>query len=197
MTRYDRDNGIVNVVVGFAPLRPAEFVIIGIGSSAKDPSYAAFVSRRYRIRTGRYALRVAWDGQVVKGVTRVRGLAQLTELMNVHQGGDPASSQVIVGKTKFEPVTLERAVTPHDDAFETWADAIRASGPGGGTPPPRKDVRIELHDGERRQTIAWLLKGALPVKFQAPDFNTAGNDVAMEELTLAYESLAREDDPPA
>ena len=66
---------------------------------------------------------------------------------------------------------------------------------GGGTPPPRKDVRIELYDGERRQTIAWLLKRALPVKFRAPDFNAAGNDVAMEELTLAYESLAREDDP--
>jgi phage tail-like protein len=101
---------------------------------------------------------------------------------------------VIVGQTKFEPVTLERAVT-QDDAFETWADAIRASGPGGGTPPPRKDVRIELYDGERRQTIAWLLKRALPVKFQAPDFNAAGGDVAMEELTLAYESLTREDDP--
>ena len=195
-TRYDRDNGIVNVVVGFAPLRPAEFVIIGIGSSAKDPSHAAFVSRRYRIRTGRYTLRVAWDGQVIKGVCRVRGLAQLTELTTVHQGGDPASSQVIVGQTKFEPVTLERAVT-QDDAFETWADAIRASGPGGGTPPPRKDVRIELYDGERRQTIAWLLKRALPIKFQAPDFNAAGDDVAMEELTLAYESLAREDDPLA
>ena len=197
MTQHELDQGIVNVVVGFAPLRPGEFVIIGIGSSAQDPSHTGFVSRRYRIHTGRYTLQVAWDGQVVKGVTRVRGLAQLTELTTVQQGGDPASSQVIVGKTRFDPVTLERAVTPHDDAFETWADAIRASGPGGGTPPPRKDVRIELHDGERRQTIAWLLKGALPVKFQAPDFNTAGNDVAMEELTLAYESLAREDDPPA
>jgi hypothetical protein len=54
---------------------------------------------------------------------------------------------------------------------------------------------LGIHDGERRQTIAWLLKGALPVKFQAPDFNTAGHDVAMEELTLAYESLAREDAP--
>jgi len=193
-TRYDLDQGVVNVVVGFAPLRPAEFVIIGFGSSFKDQASARFMSRRLRIRTGRYTLRVSWDGQVIKGVCRVRGLAQLTELTTVHQGGDPASSQVIVGQTKFEPVTLERAVT-QDDAFETWAGAIRASGPGGATPPPRKDVRIELYDGERRQTIAWLLKGALPVKFQAPDLNAAGNDSAMEELTLAYESLAREDDP--
>jgi len=29
-TQYDIDRGIVNVLVGFAPLKPAEFVVIGI-----------------------------------------------------------------------------------------------------------------------------------------------------------------------
>ncbi|GLR87946.1 phage tail sheath C-terminal domain-containing protein [Bradyrhizobium iriomotense] len=29
-TQNDRDNGIVNIIVGFAPLKPAEFVVIGI-----------------------------------------------------------------------------------------------------------------------------------------------------------------------
>ncbi len=194
MTQRDIDQGVVILVVGVAPLRPAEFVIIGIGNFAKDESCASFVSRRYRIRTGRYKLRVMWDGHVVVGVTRVRGLAQLTELTTVHEGGDPNSSHQIVGRTTLEPVTLERAVS-HDDAFETWADAMRDSGAGGGAPPPRKDVRIELHDGERRETIAWRLKGALPVKFQAPDFNAASSDVAMEELTLVYEGLERDDEP--
>jgi phage tail sheath protein FI len=31
MTQDDIDNGRVNIVVGFAPLQPAEFVIIKIG----------------------------------------------------------------------------------------------------------------------------------------------------------------------
>jgi len=52
---------------------------------------------------------------------------------------------------------------------------------------PRKDVRIELHDRERRLTVAWVLKGALPVKIEAPDLNADSNDVAIEQLTLAYE----------
>ena len=30
MTQNDIDNGIVNIVIGFAPLKPAEFVIIKI-----------------------------------------------------------------------------------------------------------------------------------------------------------------------
>ena len=34
MTQSDIDAGIVNVVVGFAPLRPAEFVVLRIGLRA-------------------------------------------------------------------------------------------------------------------------------------------------------------------
>lgn len=69
------------------------------------------------------------------------------------------------------------------------------TGPRGGQ-PPRKDVRIELHDHERRLIAAWLLKNAMPVKYEAPDINAAGTDVAIETLTLAHEGLARADDPP-
>jgi hypothetical protein len=41
-----------------------------------------------------------------------------------------------------------------------------------------------------------VLKRALPVKFEAPDLNGASNDVAIEELTLAYEGLELDHDPP-
>jgi uncharacterized protein len=183
--------GIVNLVVGFAPLRPAEFVIIGIGSFAKDQPCASFISRHYRIRAARYTLRVMWDGETIAGVRRVRGLGQLTELVTVRDGGDPNASRVIVGPTKFEPVTIERGIT-RDTAFEKWAQAMQQ----GAGPPPRKDVRIELHDGERRLTVAWVLKRALPIKFEAPDLNAASNDVAIEQLTLAYEGLELDDDDP-
>jgi uncharacterized protein len=190
MTQQDIDRGIANLVVGFAPLRPAEFVIIGIGSSGKAHASASFVLRHYCIHTARYSLRVEWDGEQIAGVRRVRGLGQLTELVTVHDGSDPNVSRVIVGPTKFEPVTIERGIT-HDDAFEKWAQAMQQ----GAGPTPRKDVRIELHDNERRITVAWVLRGALPIKLEAPDLNAAGNDVAIEQLTLAYEGLER-DDPP-
>ncbi len=191
MTQQDIDQGTVKLVVGFAPLRPAEFVIIGIGSFATDQPCASFVSRHYCIRAARYALRVMWDGEAIAGVRRVRGLGQLTELVSVRDGGDPNASRVVVGPTKFEPVTIARGITC-DDAFEKWAQAMQQ----GAAPAPRKDVRIELHDGERPLTVAWVLKRALPVKFEAPDLNAASNDVAIEELTLAYEGLELDHDPP-
>lgn len=36
-TQYDIDRGIVNILVGFAPLKPAEFVVIGIQQKASSP----------------------------------------------------------------------------------------------------------------------------------------------------------------
>src|SRR6201982_1204823 len=171
MTQQDIDQGILILVIGVALLKPAEFVIIGIGSRAQDQPCASFLSRHYRIRTARYAPRVMWDGGSIAGVRRVRGLGQLTELMSVREGGDPNASRVVVGPTKFEPVTIERGI-PRDDALKKWAQAMR-QGAGGA---PRKDVRIELHDGERRLTVAWVLKGALPAKIEAPDLNAGSND---------------------
>src|SRR5262249_56228963 len=56
MTQQDIDQGTVKLVVGFAPLRPAEFVIIGIGSLAKDQPCASFVSRHYPIPAPPYPL---------------------------------------------------------------------------------------------------------------------------------------------
>ena len=35
-TQSDIDQGIVNIVIGFAPLKPAEFVVIRIGQMAQD-----------------------------------------------------------------------------------------------------------------------------------------------------------------
>jgi hypothetical protein len=36
-TQTDIDNGVVNIVVGFAPLKPAEFVVIQIQQIAQQP----------------------------------------------------------------------------------------------------------------------------------------------------------------
>src|SRR5262249_20544085 len=118
-------------------------------------------------------------------------LGQLTELVSVRDGGDPNAARVVVGPTKFEPVTIERGIT-RDDAFEKWAQAVQQ----GAASAPRKDVRIELHDRERRPTGAWGPKRALPVKCGPPDLKATSKEVAIEELTLAYEGLELDHDPP-
>jgi phage tail sheath protein FI len=37
-TQQDIDNGVVNILVGFAPLKPAEFVIIKLSQMVNQPA---------------------------------------------------------------------------------------------------------------------------------------------------------------
>ena len=60
----------------------------------------------------------------------------------------------------------------------------------------RKDVRIELHDAGGQMTATRRLTSALLVKYAAPGLNAAGNNIAIGEITLAHERLARDDAPP-
>ena len=190
MTQQDLDQGILNVVVGFAPLRPAEFVIIRIGLWTSQHAHADAVAHNCQLRGGRYVLRVIFDGHEIPGVSRVRGIGQLTELITVHDGSDPSSSHAIVGRTKFERITIERGFT-EDNAFATWARRMQQ---GGGPPTPQeRPDRVRYF--WQQLTFGWNISGAVPVKYAVSDLNACGNDVAIEEITLDHDGLHRDEDP--
>ena len=64
-----------------------------------------------------FKFRVKWDGRYVAGVSKVSALKRSTEVVEHREGGDPSTSRKSPGRTKFEPITLERGVT-HDTEFE-------------------------------------------------------------------------------
>jgi len=185
-TQLDIDLGRLNLIVGFAPLKPAEFVVISLGSLLAHEEAMRFLSRYVTIDVGRYGLSVMWDGQEVAGVAGIRGLSQLTELVSRRDGADPNGTHIAAGRTKYDPITLTRGLG-QDEAFAAWAKLVGA----GGSAAVSKDVRIEIYDRARRRKFAWRLIGALPVKHDVPEF-TMGSDTATEELVLAYERLERE-----
>jgi phage tail-like protein len=81
-------------------------------------------------------------------------------------------------------VTLKRGAI---DATElhAWLAALRD-----GTPSAIRTVRITLTSEDHihaRQT--WTLRGARIVKYVSGPFNAKATDVAIEELTLSYDSI--------
>src|SRR6266545_3014220 len=79
-----------------------------------------------------FKFRVKWDGKYVAGVSRVSALRRSTEAVALREGGEPSTSRISPGLTKFESITLKRGVT-HDTAFEDWANQVWRPGaaPGG------------------------------------------------------------------
>jgi phage tail-like protein len=107
-----------------------------------------------------------------------------------YRNGNEAENAVrkITGLNKATDVTLKRGVIGSGRLY-TWLHAIR-----NGDEDQLKTVRITLKSEDHNTTVAtWVLKRARIIKYVSGPFNAKGTDVAMEELTLAYERLEMED----
>lgn len=98
------------------------------------------------------------------------------------EGGVNDQQRVRLGHAEFADVTLKRGVTDHA-GFWNWASQVFTEGDS------RRNVNILVFNptGEIRQS--WTLIGAIPVSWKVPALQANGNNVLIEELTLAYEGL--------
>ena len=109
-TQSDINRGIVNIVVGFAPLKPAEFVVIKIQQIAGQIAdlRRSDVMAQFSVNAQRFdpyknfKFRVKWDGRYVAGVSKVSALKRTTEVVKHREGGDPSSSRKSPGRTEYE-----------------------------------------------------------------------------------------------
>src|SRR5439155_26246455 len=87
-----------------------------------------------------FKFKIKWDGKYVAGVSKISSLKRTTEVVKHREGGDASSSRKSPGRTEYDAITLERAVT-HDDAFEQWASKVALQGDGLGKEVALKDLR--------------------------------------------------------
>jgi phage tail-like protein len=84
-------------------------------------------------------------------------------------------------------VTLRRGIIGSLNLYQ-WIDQIRNGDPGS-----YRNVVIHLQNEDHTATVmSWKLFRARIVKHTSGPLNAKGTDVAMEELTLAYERLEME-----
>jgi phage tail-like protein len=143
-----------------------------------------------------FKFRVKWDGRYVAGVCKVSPLKRTTEVVKHREGGDPSSSRKSVGRTEFEPVTLERGVT-HDLEFLKWANKVWNFGAGLGSEVSlkdfRKDVILEVYNEAGQLAIAYKLFRCWVSEYQAlPDLDANANAVAIEHIKLENEGWERD-----
>jgi len=102
-------------------------------------------------------------------------------------GNDRTNSvRKIAGLTKVADVTLRRGIIGSLSLYK-WIAAVRDGDQS------VRPVRIMLQSEDRTQVgMTWILLRARIVKHVSGPLNAKGTDVAMEELTLAYERLELE-----
>ena len=147
-----------------------------------------------------FKFRVKWDGQYVAGVSKVSALKRTTEVVEHREGGDPSTSRKSPGRTKYDPITLERGVT-HDLRFLQWANAVWNYGAGLGAETAlkcfRKDIIIEVYNESGQLALAYKVYRCWVSEFQAlPDLDANANAVAIQSIKVENEGWERDADVP-
>jgi phage tail-like protein len=90
----------------------------------------------------------------------------------------------ITGLHKVADVTLKRGLIGSLSLYQ-WLDDVR-----NGNQSALRTVTIQLQSEDHTEVVmTWRLVRARIIKHTSGPFNAKGTDVAMEELTLAYERL--------
>ena len=99
----------------------------------------------------------------------------------------PNEVRKLTGLARYPDVTLRRGLIGSLDLYK-WLNQIR-NGDAGAV----RSVLIQLQNEDHTQIVmTWKLIRARIVKHVSGPLNAQGTDVAMEELTLAYERLEQE-----
>jgi phage tail-like protein len=131
-------------------------------------------------------------------VSKITALKRTTEVVEHREGGDPSSSRKSPGRTKYEPITLERGVT-HDPEFEKWANKVWNYGSGLGAEVSLKDFRrnvlIDLYNEAGQVVQRYKVYRCWVSEFQSlPDLDANANAVAIQSIKLENEGWERDYD---
>ncbi|TYT23829.1 phage tail protein [Luteimonas viscosa] len=145
-----------------------------------------------------FKFRLKWDGRYVAGISKCSALKRSTEVVEHREGGDPSTSRKSPGRSKYEPLTLERGVT-HDPEFEKWANKIWNYGSGLGAEVSlrdfRKDLILEVYNEAGQLVLAYRIYRCWVSEYQAlPDLDANANAVAIQTLKLENEGWERDYD---
>jgi phage tail-like protein len=122
-------------------------------------------------------------------VSKVGALKRSSEVIEYKSGGD----QIIrkgLGRTKYEPITLERGLTEDQD-FVTWANysqVLDKGSPSQSLKNLRQEVRIDLLSEQGKPVWRFFIHRCWVSEYQAlPDLDAGANAVAIEHIKLENE----------
>jgi len=126
----------------------------------------------------------------VAAVSKVTGgFKRSSDVIEYKEGGN-ALIRKGLGRTKYDPITLERGVT-HDKDFEDWANAAQVldkGAPSQSLKNLRKEIHIELLNEEGQPVHRYIVHRCWVSEYQAlSDLDAGGNAIVLEHIKLENE----------
>ena len=114
----------------------------------------------------------------------VTGLDSESRIIEYRHGDSPTFSLIKTpGLGKVGTVTMKKGTFANDDKFWQWYNEIKMN------TIERRTVVISLLDEEGAPRMTWTLNNAWPTKITGTELKSEGNEVAVESIEMAYETL--------
>jgi phage tail-like protein len=151
--------------------------------------FSVNINRFDPYKTFRFLVYFEQSTTAVAGVSKVSGLKRSSDPIEYREGGNAIILKGL-GRTKYEPITLERGLT-HDPDFRVWADAAQKLDKGAPTTSLkalRKELRIELLNEAGQPVHRFLVHRCWVSEYQAlSDLDAGANAIAIEHIKLEHE----------
>jgi phage tail-like protein len=119
------------------------------------------------------------------GFQECSGISMSVDVIEYRNGNEKENNpRKLTGLARVSDVTLKRGIIGSLGLYK-WIDDIR-----NGNPAALRTVVIQLQNEDHTVVVmTWKLLRARIIKHTSGPLNAKGTDVAMEEITLAYERL--------
>jgi len=143
-----------------------------------------------KLKSAHFAVTITGEEALLRaGFNQCSGLGVGLQTHTVEETGSDTQSQFPL-RVINRPVTLIRGLDIQGFFFR-WLQQAKEWEPD--RPDYRKDVTIyqlqRINDNAAVARRAWDLFGAFPLEWKGPTFNSMGDDLAFEEVTLHYASI--------
>ena len=130
----------------------------------------------------------------VAAVSKVSAIKRMADVIEYKEGGNAIILKGL-GRTKYDPITLERGVTQDPDFinFANYAQVLNQGAPSTSLAKLRQEIAITLLNEEAQPVIRYLVHRCWVSEFQAlPDLDAGANAIAIEHIKLENEGWERD-----
>lgn len=153
------------------------------------PIFSVNTSRYDPYKSYRFLVYFGQSTTPVAAVSKVTALKRSADVIDYKEGGNAIILKGL-GRTKYEPITLERGITQDTD-FITWADTTQVldqGSPSTSLKNLRREIRIQLLNEGGQPVHGYIVHRAWVSEFQAlPDLDAGASAVALEHIKLENE----------
>jgi phage tail-like protein len=125
----------------------------------------------------------------IDGITRAAfaeasGFDSTIDVIEYREGGQNTTPRKLPGMTKYSNIVLKWGITDDLQLYDWHRQAVQGT-------LQRKSGSIVLIDRLGVEAARWNFVEAWPTKYDGPDLNAEGNDIAIETVELAHEGIER------